>query len=162
MRTKEARQARIRQVLEQESVGTHEQLAEALRRWGIEASQPTLSKDLRELGVVRVPTPEGGARYELPGAGTTLRDRRILERELRDFLVSVDLAANLLVVHTAPGHAQSVCEAIDSMDWEEAVGTIAGENTIFVAARSPAEAQALRHRIAELVGDAMAGVREGR
>jgi transcriptional regulator of arginine metabolism len=155
-RGKEARQARIRELLEHESVATHEQLAAALQRLGIEASQPTLSKDLRELGVVRVPTAEGGFRYELPGSGATLRDRRVLERELRDFLTGIEQAQNLLVVRTASGHAQSVCEAIDRIGWEEAIGTIAGENTIFVATRGADEARSLCRRILEAAGQTAA------
>ena len=152
MRGKEIRRTQIRELLQEEVIETHGGLAEALLRRGIEVSQSTLSKDLRELGVVRVPRAEGGFRYTLPDSGATFRDRQILERELRDFLVHVEQAQNLLVVRTIPGHAQSVCEAIDRIDWPETVGTIAGENTIFIAARTTGEAGALSERIAEVIG----------
>ncbi len=155
MRAKTARLTTIRQTLVAEAIDTHESLVEALAARGIDVSQSTLSKDLRELGVVRVPLPEGGFRYVMPQAGATLHDRRVLERELGDFLVSVQPAGSLLVVHTVAGHAQSVCEAIDRMAWPEAVGTLAGENTIFVATRSPAEAAALAGRVGTIVGSAL-------
>ena len=155
MRSKELRQARIRELLREEVIETHEKLAEALARRGIEVSQSTLSKDLRELGVVRVPRAEGGFRYTLPESGATFRDRQILERELRDFLLNVERTQNLLVVKTLPGHAQSVCEAIDRIDWPETVGTLAGENTIFIAARTAGDAEALAKRIAGVVGESL-------
>lgn len=155
MRSKQARQTKIRELLQKVAIETHEMLAEVLLRQGIEVSQSTLSKDLRELGVVRVPSADGGFRYTLPDSASTLRDRRMLERELRDYLVNVDRACNLLVVRTLSGHAQSVCEAIDRIGWSESVGTIAGENTIFIATRSPDDAQALERRIATEIGESL-------
>ena len=155
MRSKQARQTKIRELLQKEVVETHERLGEVLLRHNIEVSQSTLSKDLRELGVVRVPRPDGGFRYALPEAGATLRDQHILERELRDYLVHVDRAQNLVVVHTLSGHAQSVCEAIDRIGWTELLGTIAGENTIFVASRTSEEAEAVVQRIAAVSGEAL-------
>ena len=128
-------------------------LAEVLEHQGIEVSQSTLSKDLRELGVVRVPQAEGGFRYTLPEAGVTLRDRHILEREMQDFLVQAEQAANMVVVRTLSGHAQSVCESIDRIGWDEVAGTIAGENTIFIAARSEQEAASLVQKIAAVCGE---------
>lgn len=153
MRNKQARQTRIRELLYEEAVDTHEKLAEILQQQGIEVSQSTLSKDLRELGVVRVPQATGGFRYTLPESGATLRDRHILERELQDFLVQAEQAANLVIVRTLSGHAQSVCEAIDRIGWEEVGGTIAGENTIFIAARSDQDAAAVVQKIAAVCGD---------
>jgi len=153
MRSKQSRQAKIRELLQEEAIDTHESLAAALMRQGTEVSQSTLSKDLRELGVVRVPRAEGGFRYTLPDSSATLRDRLILERELRDYLVHVEQAQNLLVVRTLSGHAQSVCEAIDRIDWPESVGTIAGENTIFIATGGVDAAAKLRERIGGVVGE---------
>ena len=147
MRNKQARQTRIRELLYEELVDTHEKLAEVLEQQGVRVSQSTLSKDLRELGVVRVPQADGGFKYTLPDSGATLHDRHILERELQDFLVQAEQAANLVVVRTMSGHAQSVCEAIDRIGWSEVAGTIAGENTIFIAARSDKEAAKIVDKI---------------
>jgi transcriptional regulator of arginine metabolism len=154
MRSKQARQTRIRELLQEQLIETHEKLAAILLGQGLAVSQSTLSKDLRELGVVRVPQPDGGFRYTLPEVSATLRDRHILERELLDYLVRVQQAQNLVVVKTLSGHAQSVCEAIDRMDWPEIMGTIAGENTIFIAARTLAEAEAVVQHIAQIRGEA--------
>ena len=112
MRNKQMRQTRIRELLYRRAIDTHEKLAEVLQQQGIEVSQSTLSKDLREIGVVRVPQADGGFRYTLPESGSTLRDLHILERELQDFLVQTEQVINMVLVRTASGHAQSVCEAI--------------------------------------------------
>ena len=153
MRNKQGRQTRIRELLHEEAIDTHEKLAEVLHQQGIEVSQSTLSKDLRELGVVRVPQAKGGFRYTLPDSGATLRDQHILERELQDFLVQAEQAANMVVVRTLSGHAQSVCESIDRIGWDEVVGTIAGENTIFIATRSESAVAAVIDKIAAVCGE---------
>ncbi len=153
MRNKQARQARIRELLFERAIDTHEKLAAVLQELNIEVSQSTLSKDLRELGVLRVPQADGGFRYTLPDSGATLRDRHILERELQDYLLQAEQAANLVVVRTLSGHAQSVCESIDRIGWDEVVGTIAGENTIFVAARSEADAANVLAHLSEICGE---------
>ena len=97
MRNKQMRQTRIRELLYRRAIDTHEKLAEVLQQQGIEVSQSTLSKDLREIGVVRVPQADGGFRYTLPEAGSTLRDLHILERELQDFLVQAEQVINMVL-----------------------------------------------------------------
>ena len=153
MKNKQMRQTRIRELLYRKSIDTHEKLAEVLQQQGIEVSQSTLSKDLREIGVVRVPQADGGFRYTLPEAGATLRDQHILERELQDFLVQTEQVINMVLVRTASGHAQSVCEAIDRMNWAEVAGTLAGENTIFIVTRSEQDAAKLVDKIDAVCGE---------
>ena len=153
MRNKQMRQTRIRELLYRRTIDTHEKLAEVLQQQGIEVSQSTLSKDLREIGVVRVPQADGGFRYTLPEAGSTLRDLHILERELQDFLVQTEQVFNMVLVRTASGHAQSVCEAIDRIGWTEVAGTLAGENTIFIVTRSEQDAVQLVDKINAVCGE---------
>ncbi len=154
MRNKQMRQTRIRELLSSKAIDTHEKLAEVLQQQGIGVSQSTLSKDLREIGVVRVPQANGGFRYTLPEAGATLRDLHILERELQDFLVQAEQVINMVLVRTASGHAQSVCEAIDRIGWAEVAGTLAGENMIFVVTRSQRDAATLVAKIDAVCGEA--------
>ena len=153
MKGKELRQARIRDLLQDADLETHEMLAAALRRRGIEVSQSTLSKDLRELGVVRMPRAEGGFRYAVPEAGTTPRDLHLLERELRDYQVRAVRARNLVVVKTLAGHAQSLCAAIDRMGWSEILGTLGGEDTILIVTPTDQDAEALLQRLRGITGD---------
>ena len=147
---KQTRQARIQERLRSEQIETHEGLAQALLREGIEVSQSTLSKDLRELGVVRLPRFDGGFRYALPDGGRGVQGRQIVERELRDCVLQVDTAGNITVILTLSGHAQAVCEAVDRMDWPEVMGTLAGENTMFGLCGTPAQARGLASRVGEL------------
>ena len=149
---KQARHTLIRSLLGDERIDTHERLAQALGRRGVEVSQSTLSKDLRELGVVRIPQADGGFRYTLSGAGAAAPDRSVLERELRDCTTQIDRAGNMIVLRTLSGHAQAVCEALDRMAWPEVMGTLAGENTIFVASRTPADARGAVRRLTTLTG----------
>jgi transcriptional regulator of arginine metabolism len=153
LKGKQLRLARIRELLRGTDIQTHEELGAALERHGIGVSQATLSKDLRELGVVRMPRPEGGFRYALPELGASLRDRHILEREVGDYLVRTDRAQNLVVLRTLAGHAQSLCAAIDRMGWPEIMGTIGGEDTILIVARAPQDATAVVQRIAQITGE---------
>lgn len=153
MPSKHARHARIRELLSQDVIDTHEKLAAALADRRIEVSQSTLSKDLRELGIVRVPLAEGGFRYTLPESGVTLRDRHILERELRDFLVGVQRAQNLVVVKVLPGHAQSLAAAIDGAEWSQVMGTIGGDDTILVVTPSAAAATGVVERLKAMAGE---------
>ena len=153
MKEKELRQTRIRELLQGADLENHEMLAAALRRRGIQVSQSTLSKDLRELGVVRMPRPEGGFRYAVPEAGATPRDLHLLERELRDYQVRAVRAQNLVVVKTLAGHAQSVCAAIDRMEWSEILGTLGGEDTIFIVAQTNQEAEVLLQRLRQITGE---------
>jgi len=142
----------IRQVLRDGRIDTHERLAQVLGQHGIDVSQSTLSKDLRELGVVRIPRLDGGFRYSLSDNGIQHADRHVLERELRDYVTEVNCAINIVVIKTLSGHAQAVCEAVDRMEWPEVMGTLAGENTIFVISRTPTESKGVCGHLVTLTG----------
>jgi len=154
MSEKERRQRKILDLIGGEPIGTQEALSHALKTVGIDTTQSTLSKDMRELGVIKIPHVGGGFRYGTPSAASEGVDRlqgeALLRRELSDFVTGLDGAGNTLVVKTITGHAQGVCEAIDRARWEEVVGTIAGENTIFVLCRSEAALTELGDRIREM------------
>ncbi|MBI1356121.1 MAG: ArgR family transcriptional regulator [Acidobacteria bacterium] len=128
--TKTRRQALLRNVVRRGGLRTQEELGEALAAHGVEVSQVTLSRDLRELGVVK--TSEG---YREPGAlGPAPLEN--LERVVREFLVDALPAQNLVVLKTNPGGAGPVAVALDRAGWPEILGTVAGDDTIFVATAS--------------------------
>ena len=155
MNEKQKRHRRILDLIASRSIGKQEALSQALQDVGISTTQSTLSKDMRELGVAKVPDGSGGVRYQASTGGSRafLQGEDLLLRELTDFVVEVDGAENTLVVKTITGHAQGVCEAIDQAGWSEIVGTIAGENTIFILCRSTAEQVALRDKILAITGE---------
>ncbi|KKB97815.1 arginine repressor [Mycolicibacter arupensis] len=139
--TRVGRQARIVEVLSSAAVRSQTELAAILAAEGIEVTQATLSRDLEELGAVKLRGPDGGAGgYVIPEDGNPLRlsggtDR--LCRLLGELLVSTDATGNLAVLRTPPGAADYLASAIDRAALPYVVGTIAGDDTIFVAAREP-------------------------
>jgi transcriptional regulator of arginine metabolism len=126
---------------------SQEELAGALSREGIEATQATLSRDLRSLGVGKRPDANGKTVYALPGpASETLdRDRQLLD--LRAFVNDVRVAQNLVVVRTPPGHAHGVGRAIDLAEYEGVIGTVAGDDTILVIVEQGAKARRLKKHL---------------
>ncbi|MEP6962491.1 MAG: ArgR family transcriptional regulator [Acidobacteriota bacterium] len=142
---KSYRLGQILNIVRNENVRTQEGLAKALRRVGIEATQVTLSRDTRELGLIK--TPEGyvtSAAVTPPGP--------VLETVVREFLLDVRVAQHTLVLRTAPGSASSLAEALDRADWPQVVGTIAGDNTILVVARDAKTAAVVRRELLALLG----------
>lgn len=118
-----ARQKRILELIQQQPVHTQEQLSQLLRAEGVEATQVTLSRDIRELGLAK----SAAGYVEMgPGSGKFI----VLAR---DYMTSAVAAQNLVVLRTSPGHAMSLAIALDSEDWPGVLGTIAGDDTIFVA-----------------------------
>jgi transcriptional regulator of arginine metabolism len=143
---KSYRHGQILNVLRTRTMRTQDDLSRALRSAGIDAAQGTLSRDIRELGLVK--TPQG---YEIPG-GAVAPHGPDLATVAREFLLDVRQAQQLLVLKTPAGHASSLAEGLDQADWPEVAGTIAGENTILVVARDAKTAAALRKKLLALVG----------
>ncbi len=147
MKSKKLRQKYILRIMDGRHFHTQQEVAEALRQNGFDVSQSTLSKDFKELNLVKTIAPDGSFKYVLP----QFFDREIragsIHRELEDFVTEVDLAGQMVVIKTAPGNAAGVCETIDRAGWNELVGTIAGDNTIFLVCRTPDQADRLVTRI---------------
>lgn len=153
--TRAGRQARIVEILSSQSVRSQTELATLLAAEGIEATQATLSRDLDELGAVKLRAPDGGAGvYVVPEDGSPVRgvsggtDR--LSRLLGELLVSTDASGNLAVLRTPPGAAGYLASALDRASLPEIVGTIAGDDTILVIARAPTTGAAIAARIEQL------------
>ena len=139
------RQAQIVKLIRGRPISTQEELAERLAASGIGASQVTLSRDIRELGLVK-----GATGYREPNAGGREYDRDNLPRVLQEFLRDIRVAQNLVVLKTVPGGAQPVARALDTEDRPEIVGTVAGDDTIFIAAPNAAAAKNLQKKLLAL------------
>jgi transcriptional regulator of arginine metabolism len=136
------RQARIVAILSSAAVRSQSELAALLADDGVEVTQATLSRDLEELGAVKLRGADGGVGvYVVPEDGSPVRGvsggTARLSRLLSELLVSVDASANLAVLRTPPGAADYLASAIDRAALPYVVGTIAGDDTLFVAAREP-------------------------
>jgi transcriptional regulator of arginine metabolism len=153
--TRTARQGRIVEVVSQRAVRSQSELAKLLAAEGIDVTQATLSRDLDELGAVKLRGPDGGAPvYVIPEDGSPVRGVQggttRLVRVLGELLVSTDHSGNLAVLRTPPGAAQFLASALDRAALHEVVGTIAGDDTILVVAREPMTGAELADRITGL------------
>jgi transcriptional regulator of arginine metabolism len=145
------RHGAILRVIRERPISTQTELAEELRRRGYEVVQTTVSRDVAELGLVKVRAQSGRLVYAEPGASDADR-RRALATALRQYALSLETAGNLVVVKTPPGSANALAQALDTVDHPGIAGTLAGDDTIFVAARDGLAAAALRDELeAELV-----------
>ena len=146
MTSADRRRGAVARLLRERRIGTQEELLAALAREGFRATQATLSRDLARLGARRVARPEG-AHYEVEGPAPA--EGRLAVRGL---VHAVDANASLAVVRTAAGAAQAVARAIDDARLPEALGCIAGDDTIFVAPAGSVRPRRLAARLAALLG----------
>ena len=130
---KTARHERIRDIIESQIIETQDDLAQALRKCGIEVTQATVSRDIKELMLIKIPNATSGYRYAFPKDQAMILSQDRLERTFQDSIISMTASENLLVIRTLPGTAQAVAYAVDYMKWPEVLGTVAGDDTIFVA-----------------------------
>ena len=148
---KDGRQNAIRALLEQKNIRTQEELAEALRENGFRVTQATVSRDIKEMHLVKIPAAGGEYRYALPGGDAPWQADRLV-RLLKDCVTGVETGGQMIVVKTLSGSANAAAEALDSLRMTEILGSIAGDNTIFLAARDPEGARAAADRIRQLAG----------
>lgn len=147
---KTVRQVAILDIIVKQEIETQEELASALNARGIRVTQATVSRDIKELRLLKVLTPSGKYKYATGDqADNNLTDRFI--RMLAESLLSVSSANNLIVVKTLSGSANVAAEALDSMHWPEVLGTLAGDNTVLLIIRSNEETITVTSRIREMM-----------
>lgn len=147
---KKLRQGRILEIIQKYDVETQEELADRLRAAGIKVTQATVSRDIREMKLSKVLTSDGRQKYAfLKQEGGQLEDKFI--RVLRDGFASMDMAQNILVIKTVSGMAMAVAAALDALQFSEVVGSIAGDDTIFVAVRSQEATALLMEKLGKLL-----------
>jgi len=143
------RREEILRIVRETAVHSQDELLAALRKHGFRVTQPTLSRDLRELGLVK--TPNGYVSAETLAPVATFTPRATVEHRfeslVHETVVSAEAAMNLVVIKTAVAAAQPLASVIDAADIDGAIGTIGGDDTIFVAFRSPSSAAAFAQRI---------------
>ena len=140
------RQGAILRLVREHQLSTQEELAEALRGVGHEAVQATISRDIAQLGLVKVRDHAGRLVYALPGSADLDR-LSALTSALRRWAISLDASGNLLVIHTPPGHANALARAIDEARLSDVLGTIAGDDTITVIAREGVQGATLEREL---------------
>ncbi len=139
---KSARHNLILEIIESKDIETQEELAEELKNRGVRVTQATVSRDIKELRLLKVLSERGGYKYAtVERAEKGMNDR--FARILAESIVNMEYVNNLIVVNTLSASANAAGEAIDSMKWSEVMGTIAGDNTLLIIARSDEAAEAL-------------------
>jgi transcriptional regulator of arginine metabolism len=142
----------LTRILREEPAGSQDALLRALRRRGLRTAQSTLSRDLREIGAVRVRTPSGEFRYEVPAAGgPPAASREKLRSLFRSLVSDVKGTGPLVLVKTSPGNAAGIAVVIDAIGHPHILGTVAGDDTILVVADGDERGRALRSEFHDLL-----------
>lgn len=144
------RQSKIIEIIQKNEVETQDELSALLEKDGFRVTQATVSRDIRELKLTKIPTASGRQKYAvITDAPENLSKK--YERVLREGFLSMDMAQNILVIKTVSGMASAVCAAIDAMKMSEIVGSIAGDDTIMCAIRTVDDTYAVMKKIRRIV-----------
>ncbi len=147
---KEKRLAKILELIRRQDVCTQEELCDLLNREGFSATQATVSRDIKELKLTKLSIQGGRKKYILlSDLGDEMSAK--YDRVFRDGVISIDTAGNILVIKTAIGMASAVAVVLDAMEYGEIVGSIAGDDTIMCAVRTPEETEALAGKLGKLI-----------
>ncbi|MCD8365978.1 MAG: arginine repressor [Clostridiales bacterium] len=147
---KDHRQAKILEIIRRQDVGTQEELCALLNSEGVHVTQATVSRDIRELKLTKIPSGGGKKKYVILSDMAGERSDKYY-RVFQDGVISIDMAQNILVVKTVSGMAMAVALAIDMMDCSEVVGSIAGDDTVMCAVRTAEDTEALMKRLNALL-----------
>ncbi|HPT77897.1 MAG TPA: arginine repressor [Candidatus Atribacteria bacterium] len=148
---KNKRQAQILKIINEKDIETQEELAEELKKLGMNITQATISRDIKELRLVKVLTPSGIYKYApLERSDNTTFDRLI--RVFSESVISIEHTNNLIVIKTIAAGAQAAASAIDAMNWSEVLGCIAGDDTILVIVRDNSMVEEVLRRFSKMRG----------
>ncbi len=134
---KNKRQRRILEIVSEEDISTQKELADRLRSEGYEITQATISRDIKELQLIKVSN--GGDRYKYGRPQDSIPGDSKLRLIFREFVLSYEYSENIIIVNTAPGNANTVAYVIDRLNWQQVIGTLAGDDTIMLIVK-PKEA----------------------
>ena len=144
------RHAKIIELINKYHIETQEELAEYLNQEGFKVTQATVSRDIRDLKLTKIPSENGKQRYALHQHNENGMSEKYI-RVLREGYLSMDMAQNILVIKTVAGMASAVCAALDAMKWNEIVGSIAGDDTIMCAIRSVDDTVKVMDKISKII-----------
>ncbi len=148
---KNDRQAKILEIIASKDIETQSQLIEELKKQGISSTQATLSRDIKQLRLVKEQSPDGTYRYSAVARGEHFGNEERLRTVFRESVINFDMAQNIVVVKTLSGMANAAAAAIDAMQIDGLVGTIAGDDTIFLAMRDNRAAEVFCREIQSML-----------
>ncbi|HZG72076.1 MAG TPA: transcriptional regulator ArgR [Chondromyces sp.] len=144
------RHIKIREIIANNEIETQDELVDRLKSAGYNVTQATVSRDIKELHLVKVPLMDGRYKYSLP-ADQRFNPLQKLKRSLIDAFVSIDSAGHFVVMKTLPGNAQAVGALIDNLEWEEIMGTICGDDTCLIICRAPEHTSIISDRFLQML-----------
>lgn len=145
------RHIRIRDIIANNEIETQDQLVAQLKSSGVEVTQATISRDIKELHLIKVPLPDGRYKYSLPTVQKYNTEEK-LSRMLGDAFISIDSASHFIILKTLPGNAQAVGSLVDNLGWDEQLlGTICGDDTCLLICRDAAETENVKNQILALL-----------
>lgn len=147
---KQRRQNAILQIIEETCIRTQDELSEALQKRGFEVTQATVSRDIKELCLLKKPT-AGGSRYTAPAKEGFRESVGRVHSIFHSAVKTVDYAMHTIVIHTLPGMADAAAITLESMEWPEILGTIAGDDTVLVILRDVETAARIAGRLSEML-----------
>lgn len=147
---KAKRHLRIREIISNKEIDTQDELVEELRNAGFNVTQATVSRDIKELHLVKVPLEDGRYKYSLP-ADQKFNPLQKLKRTLSDSFISIDYTDHLIVMKTLPGNANAIGALIDNIQWEEIMGTICGDDTCLIICKNKLDAKVISKKILEML-----------
>ncbi|MGO4107370.1 transcriptional regulator AhrC/ArgR [Paenibacillus sp. YAF4_2] len=145
------RQYKIKEIITKHTIETQEELVDALREAGLQVTQATVSRDMKELMLIKVPAEDGRYKYSLPQEQQRQNPVNKLKRALIDHFTHIDYTDNLVVMKCLPGTANTICALIDNMEWPEVMGTICGDDTILIICRTKEKSGELVEKLLELL-----------
>ena len=148
--SKTQRHIKIRELITNDDIETQDELVDRLRNLGYNVTQATVSRDIKELHLVKVPMVDGRYKYSLP-ADQRFNPLEKLSRLIMDAFVRIDTAGYFIVLKTLPGNANAVGALIDHLDWEEILGTICGDDTILIICRTEENTEVIKNRLLEML-----------
>jgi len=144
------RHLKIREIISENDIETQDELVNHLKKLGFKVTQATVSRDIKELHLVKVPSASGKYKYSTP-TEQRFNPNDKLKRLIMEAFVSIDHASHFIVLKTIPGNAHALGALIDDLDWEEIMGTICGDDTCLIICRTEEKAKAVEHRFVNML-----------
>lgn len=144
------RHMRIREIVTNNEIETQDDLVDCLKEAGYNVTQATVSRDIKELHLVKVPLQDGRYKYSLP-ADQRFNPLQKLQRVLTDSFVSIDGVAHFLMLKSLPGNGNAIAVLLDHLEWNEILGTLSGDDTILIICRREEDREIVKERILNLI-----------
>lgn len=148
---KSKRQLAILDIIKKKDVETQEELTDELKKRGIMVTQATVSRDIKELRLIKIPTKDNRYKYSLPEEQMSVTMYGKMSRVIKEAFIDIDASENIIVIKTLAGSAQGAAAGIDSIKWPEVIGTVAGDDTILLVIKPKEAVQSVMEKIRQLI-----------